>query len=371
VSSTRSERPLRVALLIEGLGSGGAERQCALLLDELVRQGHDATLVYYLPLRHHLSGLSEAARARVVLLEKGSGARSLLFPARLAAYLRRLRPDVVLSFLRGPSRWMGLVAPPRRARPYAWVATERSQFAYPPRVRGYQRLLRRADGVVVNSFTALEELRAMGIPDALVRYVPNGVRLPDAPPSFDRPAGPIRLLAVGSIQAYKNHLKLVQALARLADRPWHLDVAGRVEQPELFARIEAEIAAAGIGGRITFHGEIKDLGPLYARSHLMVLPSDVEGFPNVLLESWMHGTPALVSDRCDLPRLVVGGGWSFPLDTPDGLDRALLAAMSMDRSALAEIGRGGYALVRERYALPAVAEAWVAALTELAAQRSR
>lgn len=360
-----------MALLIESLGSGGAERQCALLLDELVRRGHDATLVYYFPLTHHAAALSDAARERVVFLEKGSRARSLLFPARLAAFLRGFRPDVVLSFLRGTSRWMGVVAPPRRVRPYAWVVTERSQFAYPPFVRGYERLLHRADGVVVNSHTAVEELRGMGIPDCRVRYVPNGVRLPDAPPSFDRPPGPIRLLAVGSIQAYKNHLRLIQSLARLADRPWRLDVAGRVEDPVLFARIEAEIAAAGIGDRVTFHGEVKDLAPLYARSHLMVLPSDVEGFPNVLLESWMHGTPALVSDRCDLPRLVVGGGWSFPLDAPDGLDRALVAAMSMDRAALAELGRGGYGLVRERYALARVADAWIDALTALAAQRSR
>jgi len=177
----------------------------------------------------------------------------------------------------------------------------------------------------------------------------------------DRPHRPVKLLMVGSISQVKNHAPVVQALARLPEMDWTLDIVGRTTEPDVHAHLLHCIEQAGLESRVTLHGAQYDLAPFYSRSHLLLLPSSFEGFPNVVLEAWAWGCPVLVSDFGDLPDLVGHGkrGRVVNLADPDGLVETLTEVLTHPE-ALSPLARAGRAAVAERYAMDSVAQRWLA-----------
>lgn len=52
----------------------------------------------------------------------------------------------------------------------------------------------------------------------------------------------------------------------------------------------------GLANNVLFHGIVKDIISRLSRSKLMVLTSDYEGIPNVILEAFAAGTPVVTTD---------------------------------------------------------------------------
>ena len=52
----------------------------------------------------------------------------------------------------------------------------------------------------------------------------------------------------------------------------------------------------GLANNVFFHGVVKDIISRLSRSKLMVLTSDYEGIPNVILEAFVAGTPVVTTD---------------------------------------------------------------------------
>ena len=63
-------------------------------------------------------------------------------------------------------------------------------------------------------------------------------------------------------------------------------------------RLEHQIAAAGLSGRVRLLGEVahEELPSLYSAADALVLASSREGWANVLLESMACGTPVVATD---------------------------------------------------------------------------
>ena len=363
------DRDPRVVLVVDSLGSGGAQRQIVALFNTLRARGRDVFLVYYHPLEHFLPQVDRSEPDRIVRLPtpRPTPIATILALRRL---LRRLRPDAVLTFLTGCTL---LTAAARIGAPrFRWVVSERNSelkaWNRPSRLALYLRAIRRADLVTANSYAALDELRASGVRPDRLAYVPNGLtadRVPEAPPP--RPAPPVRLLMVGSMRPGKNHVGTVEALAGLPDLPWELDIVGRNDEfPELRDRVVARAAEAGLADRVRLHGARSDVEAFYARAHLVLQPSLYEGFPNVLLEAWAWRCAVLVSDRGDLPRLVTDGrdGLVAPIASTPGLRDAIAAAIA-DPARLARLGEAGHATLCASYSFDAVADRWWDLLTEV------
>jgi teichuronic acid biosynthesis glycosyltransferase TuaC len=157
----------------------------------------------------------------------------------------------------------------------------------------------RAAGLVTVSSGLKRRLGALGIPPERVRVLRNGVDLSRFRP-VDRAAfrrrlglsGPM-LLAVGNLIALKRHRLLVEALAWLP----RVDLVIVGEGPERSA-IESLARACRLADRVHLLGRVPQdcLPEIYSAADLLVLPSEREGWPNVLLESMACGTPVLVSN---------------------------------------------------------------------------
>jgi glycosyltransferase involved in cell wall biosynthesis len=137
-----------------------------------------------------------------------------------------------------------------------------------------------------------------------------GVVLPGTEPApLARGSGrdELALLCVASLTARKGHLVLLDALATLADLPWHLTCVGSAERDPATARAIAEaIARHELGDRVRLIGEQPEAGlqPYYDAADLFVLASHHEGYGMVLAEALARGLPVVATTAGAIPDTV-------------------------------------------------------------------
>lgn len=170
-------------------------------------------------------------------------------------------------------------------------------------------------------------------------------------------AGPVRALCVASLQEYKGHRVLLDALGRGRPELARLELE-LIGHGPLRAELERQADALGIAHRVRFAGprtesEVRDA---LDRADLFVLPSVVardgqmEGLPVALMEALACGLPTVSTDLSGIPEIVqpgVTGLLATPGD-PDALADALAATLA-DPAATAERARAGRALVERAF----------------------
>jgi glycosyltransferase involved in cell wall biosynthesis len=141
-----------------------------------------------------------------------------------------------------------------------------------------------------------------------------------------RPSGPPRLLVAGRLVKQKNVALALRALAA-GDPSALLTIAG--DGPER-AQLERLAERLGIARRVTFLGHVADIGPLLARSDLLLMTSLYEGYPAVLVEALAAGVPVVTTDSSPAIPEILGHpsfGRVAPAD-PIALARAIGDAMT-------------------------------------------
>ncbi len=87
-------------------------------------------------------------------------------------------------------------------------------------------------------------------------------------------------------------LPVLEAMAVVDDRSWHLLVIGDGPQDEA----EREAERLGIGDRVRFLGVVPDAAPITIAADLLVSASHYEGCSIAYLEAWYAGVPILVAE---------------------------------------------------------------------------
>lgn len=230
----------------------------------------------------------------------------------------------------------------------------RSSEASPPALRPLYRLvertyLRGADGFIFNSQATRRSVELLaGVSRPFIVAPPGGDRLPVPPVDFDVRAragepGPLRVLFVGSLIARKGLHILLEALAALPAGAWALEIVGDGGRDAAYAaRIRRQIARLGLAGAVELRGALDDgeLAQAYARSHVLAVPSDYEGFGIAYLEAMIFGLPVLASAAGGASEIVEHGesGYLVPPASP-----AILAdhlhRLANDRPQLARLGQ--------------------------------
>jgi glycosyltransferase involved in cell wall biosynthesis len=139
-------------------------------------------------------------------------------------------------------------------------------------------------------------------------------------------AGPPRLVFVGRIEADKGVGRALEALARLQTEGCAatLDLVG--DGPER-PQFERQAEALGVKERARFHGWVARpaLAPFYAQSHLMIFPSDSEGWPKVLSEAMAYGVVPVAAAVGSIPQVLgaAGAGRALPSEDVAGFVQAV------------------------------------------------
>jgi glycosyltransferase involved in cell wall biosynthesis len=129
-------------------------------------------------------------------------------------------------------------------------------------------------------------------------------------PRTVRADGPVHALCVASLQEYKGHAVLLDALADAAQlERVELDLVGA---GPLRAELQRRARELGLAGRVRFHGSAPEdaVRGMLERADLFVLPSVVarngqmEGLPVVLMEALASGVPVVATRLSGIPELV-------------------------------------------------------------------
>jgi len=157
----------------------------------------------------------------------------------------------------------------------------------------------RADGLITVCEALKRTLIELGVPDAKVKTLRNGIDLKGFQPR-DRTASRAELgvdgkviVSVGGLIERKGHHLIIDALTELPDVT--LLIAG--DGPER-AALEERAARQGLSPRVRFLGQVAHdrLPPIYSAADALVLASSREGWANVLLEAMACGTPVAATD---------------------------------------------------------------------------
>jgi glycosyltransferase involved in cell wall biosynthesis len=357
------EAKLRVTLVIGTLNRGGSEGQLVALARGLRARGHHVSVACL----EEEGAMAEFVRQHGIEVREGGfqGLKLLKNPFLLMRTLLRLhrliakdRADIVQCYL----YWSTLLGVPlaRLARVPVVLASRRSQA----HSRGAHLVLRPlefiaerwADAVICNSQAVLEDAVGHGgAPARKVLVIPNGAHLPSPTPIPSE--GPLRILVISNLIAYKGHRYLLCAFAKVVgelgpDRV-KLDLAGRGPEE---AALRAQASDLGIARDVRFLGSVDDVGALLHQASFTVLPSLTEGMPNAILESLAHGRPVIASRVGGVPEILEhGGGSMVPPGDIDALAAAILE-LADDPDRLAVLGAEGRQVVEKHYAMEDMVE---------------
>jgi glycosyltransferase involved in cell wall biosynthesis len=258
----------------------------------------------------------------------------------LIRYLRRERPDVLIT-RQVHANFVGLAAAWMARTPPAWhgklvlVQDHPVEYSHASNRRDNKWVAkvsyRFADGLICPSPTVRDDIIAWcGLDQSSVALVPNPMpafsgELAPPPHPWLEPGGPPVFVQTSNMTYWKRLDLLVDAFADVRrQRPARLLIVG--EGP---GRADAEdrIRRLGLEADVETVGWVDDPLQYAARAWAFVLPSDEEGFAQVLTEAMSVDCPVITTDaRGGGPRFVTKGG-HYGLLVPRGDRGALSEAM--------------------------------------------
>jgi glycosyltransferase involved in cell wall biosynthesis len=337
-------QPMRALLVIDHLGTGGAQRQLVNLGVELHRFGHEVELFTYYP-RRDLRAPIDAAGLPVWEARK-AWRFSTRIPFALRRRLRMGSYDVALSYLDTPNFYLELAAA-GLSKPKI-VVSQRAQYPagrLSPAKRALENFHRLADHVVVNSWSQRQRMveEFPWLADR-ISTITNGVQqrfFEVTRPT--RPRAGLRLLVVATVVPLKNADGLVEALD-LCRREAAADVrvawAGRHADPRYLATLQRRIDELGLRAHWTWLGERADVPELMREYDVLVHPSHSEGFPNAICEALATGMPIAASRVGDHPTLVreSAAGYVFDPAQPRDIAAAIVRLTQLPHAELLRLG---------------------------------
>jgi len=346
---------LRVALVAGTLGQGGAERQLFFVARTLLAARARPRVLSLTRGGHWEAPLRDAGVPVEWVGERRGRTARLLAVTRAAA---RHQADLVQSFHFFTNPYAAMAA--RWLRRPDLGAIRNSGQADMDSVGSAlaQLCLRLPRLLVANSVAAIERLRQVGVSASRLRLLPNAVDVEAfGPPTGRDGSGPFVVAAIGRLVTAKRFDRALRAIAGArarTRREIRLIIAGAgSEQPA----IEALTATLGLAGAVTLPGSVADVRVLLREADCLLLTSDYEGTPNVILEAMASARPVVATDVGGVGALVETGqtGLLVPRDDDEGLADAI-ARLAEAPAVAACLGRRGRARVEEHFSLSRLEE---------------
>ena len=312
---TRPDKSLRIAMMLDSDGPGGAEMMVFRLSEELRRRGH--TVIPVLP-RNGVGWLGDLFRSAGSSPETFWLKRPIDPTAvgRLMRLFRRHDIDVVHSHeftmaVYGATA-AGLLAIPHVLTMHGGLTITK---ALRRRIALRWAIRRSARAVAVSNATRLQFAKDLGLRASAFTVVHNGVPLTSGNAEqvrreFGCSDGDIVILAVGNLERNKNHRMLLEALVRLQRDgltvPWRVIIAagrGGDQHSDLLQYIRTQ----GFEDRVHVATGRSDIADLQALTDIFAMPSLCEGLPMALLEAMVAGKAIVASGTGGIPEAIVNG----------------------------------------------------------------
>ena len=322
---SEAKHPKKILLLIRSLNMGGSERQVVSFAKTVSSYGVEVHVAVKTS-----GGLLEAdlLDCRGVILhhvdQNGMFGR-LAYLWRLRKLIKSNRFDAVYGFMPVPNLTL-LIARTLRNRPViAWGirSSELDTNIYGTRVKWameLERILARyADRIITNSQAALIEYQKKGYPVSKLIHIPNAIDVqrfqpnPEARHQLEIDIGiepDTRVIGLfARIHPMKDHLTFLYAAKSLIRKYPNVRFLCAGEDSEGYEnygdQIRHKSTSLELENHVIWLGARNDPEKLMAACDITTLTSNNgEGFPNSVAESLACGTPCIVTDVGDGPKIV-------------------------------------------------------------------
>lgn len=365
---------LRVALVAGTLARSGAEKQLFYMARTLRAR---SIVVEVFSLSRNDFYEHELARAGIPVHWAGRFSSPVSRLSSLLFLLERFRPHILQSAHFFTNLYAVTSAPFLRS---VVIGAIRNDTVLDVKENGGwgKWLLRTPSALLVNSFTAKNNAEAMGVWPARLHVLPNVIDLDDfdrqAPPSPDgivHAIGPVAI-AVGRLAPEKRLDRFLTALAGARHEVRTLTGLIVGDGPE---RLALESLARELGllpGGVIFLHHRNNVPALLRQADMLVLCSDHEGFPNVLLEGMAAGLPTITTPAGDAEIVVRHDvtGMVVPFDDTEVLIASLIR-LSRSPPLRAAMGKAGRRRVEEQYSYDRLADDLLSIYQAIAEQQTK
>jgi teichuronic acid biosynthesis glycosyltransferase TuaC len=209
-----------------------------------------------------------------------------------------------------------------------------------------RRAARRADGVIAVSGALAARLGDMGVEPSRITVLRNGVD-----PTVFRPTEPYRTgkeppprplaLSVGNLVPLKGHDLAIAALAQIPELT--LWIVGSGPERGRLERLAHQLAVAN---RVRFLGSVphERMPEVYSAADMLLLVSEREGWPNVLLEALACGARVVTTRVSDVTQVIsspAAGIWIHERSTDCltlAIRQVLAASVARDATRACALG---------------------------------
>ena len=346
---------LRICFLAGTLGRGGAERQLVYMLRALKSIGV-STRVLSLTKGEALESEIRSLGIDIENICERKTSR----PRKLTRIVQSLRAEPA-DIVQGVHFYTNLyVAAAARLTGIREIGAIRSNLNFDLESNGaWGRLqLHSPRHLITNSAPSQQLAIAKGISAKRIHLLPNVVDVNGERAQPAKANGVVRILFVGRLTEEKRADRFLRVVSNVVKQSSQFEVRAAIAgDGPLRPRLEVLAQTLGLdGGRFQLLGEREDMTSVYRQFDLLMLTSDMEGTPNVLLEAMAHGLPVAATRVGGVPE-IVGGDRGLLVDPGDeeGLAKAALRLVS-DAALRRSLGRGGHDYVSRFHSLTGLPE---------------
>jgi asparagine synthase (glutamine-hydrolysing) len=399
-----------VVLVTHALPPGGAERQWCYLAQSLKAQGYRVSFIvlaemrgaaaHYLPLLHR-AGIepielgSLSSRDTLHYLPKGRLAIEMLAvdgnPVGLTlglmtSTIASLKPAAVFAQLDSPNLIAGVSAlladVPRTVLSFRNYNPTNFPYINTPWFYPVYLELCRSSRILLSGNSRagnLDYAQWLDIPEERVASIPNAVEPAESLTEEQKARLRTELglddetqlvLGVFRLSAEKRPLVFVDICASLIRELPNVRAA-LVGVGALSSQVKERIQKAGMEDKIKLLGVRSDVSSIMQVSSLLLLTSEREGMPNVVLEAQAAGLPVVATKAGGVPDCTVHGQTALLAEVaePERLFAHCLKLLT-DKPLAMRMGQRGSILVREGYSKETMADRFVALVNHHAEDRS-
>lgn len=304
----------KLIIFIGTLQGGGAERVVTELSgmyaehfrEVIILTYYDLPVFYRLDSRISLECVEKRTKSRNII-------RNLLW---IRKFVKREHPKLFLSFLL-PFNILSIWSLLFTRIPVSVCERSDPQF-----VSGWLLILRNISYRFSNRIQVQTNAAKLCFPTSIQNKIvvipnPNHISKAEREWSF-RQKKDNRIVTVGRLIPVKNHRLLIEVFA-VVNRNYPdvvLDIYG---DGELKKSLQNQIDTLGLTEKIVLHGRINDITKHIASAKVFVLPSDLEGMPNALMEAMALGIPCVATDVSGVRDIITDreNGFIVPVGNKD------------------------------------------------------